>query len=118
MSMNNEREKPQMEDIPIRPGMAFTKRPRKRKLGADLNQISKKVKDNNSRSKNGNVTNEELDFTAGINRALARMDNQLLADHIAQRTRRFESDLSSVELEDKHIPGMIYSEDSPSMHFI
>jgi hypothetical protein len=48
---------------------------------------------------------DELDIDAGINRAFSHMDNQLLADYVAQRTRKYESDLSSIELEDKHIPG-------------
>ncbi|PMD46395.1 hypothetical protein L207DRAFT_507308 [Hyaloscypha variabilis F] len=47
---------------------------------------------------------DELDIDAGINRAFSHMDNQLLADYVAQRTRKYESDLSSIELEDKHIP--------------
>jgi protein CMS1 len=118
MSFNNGRERLQIENISSKPDMAPTTRSRKRKLGADLNQVQKKVKGINSLSKIGNVTNEELDFTAGINKAFVRMDNQLLADHIAQRTRLFESDLSSVELEDRQIPGMIHSEDSPSTRFI
>jgi protein CMS1 len=65
---------------------------------------------NNSQSKKQKTANEEeLDPAAGINKAFARMDNQLLADYVAQRTRRFESELSSIELEDRYIPGMTYS---------
>jgi hypothetical protein len=33
------------------------------------------------------------------------MDGRLLADYVAQRTKRFGGDLSLVELEDRHIPG-------------
>jgi len=51
------------------------------------------------------VEEDELDLEAGINNAFSHMDSQLLADYIAQRTRRYESDLSSIELEDKYIPG-------------
>jgi hypothetical protein len=52
------------------------------------------------------VEEDELDLEAGINNAFSHMDSQLLADYVAQRTRRYESDLSSIELEDKYIPGM------------
>jgi protein CMS1 len=45
----------------------------------------------------------DLDMDAGLNRAFERMDGQLLADHIAQKTRRFGTDLSTVELSDLYI---------------
>ncbi|KAL2023506.1 hypothetical protein VTK56DRAFT_2114 [Thermocarpiscus australiensis] len=45
----------------------------------------------------------DLDVEAGLNRAFERMDGQLLADHIAQKTRRFGTDLSPVELSDLYI---------------
>lgn len=46
-----------------------------------------------------------MDLAAGLNKAFAVMDSQLLADHLAQRTTRFGADLSSVELSDLHISG-------------
>jgi protein CMS1 len=48
---------------------------------------------------------DDLDISMGINKSFAHMDSQLLADYVAQRTRKFESDLSSVELEDRYISG-------------
>jgi len=48
---------------------------------------------------------DDLDLSTGINKSFAHMDSQLLADYVAQRTRKFESDLSSVELEDRYISG-------------
>ena len=48
---------------------------------------------------------EDLDQQSGLNLAIGRFDNRLLADHIAQRTKRFSPKLSLVELEDLHIPG-------------
>lgn len=48
---------------------------------------------------------EALDTALGINTLVARMENQLLADHLAQKTSRFGSDLSSVELSDLAVPG-------------
>jgi protein CMS1 len=57
------------------------------------------------RPKTKAVEEDDLDLDAGINNAFSHMDSQLLADYVAQRTRRYESDLSSIELEDKYIPG-------------
>lgn len=45
----------------------------------------------------------EMDVGAGLNKAFERMDGQLLADHLAQKTSRFGTDLSSVELADLYI---------------
>lgn len=42
-----------------------------------------------------------------INPAIAQMDGPLLADHVARLTRRFEKDISLVEVEDKRIPGVL-----------
>ncbi|KAI3321488.1 U3-containing 90S pre-ribosomal complex subunit-domain containing protein [Xylariaceae sp. AK1471] len=43
---------------------------------------------------------EDLDFDleAGLNKKLAFLDSMLLADHLAQKTRRFGTDLKPVEL--------------------
>ena len=49
------------------------------------------------------IDDDELDEELGINTAIARMDSGLLADYVAQRTKRFESDLSLVELEDRYV---------------
>lgn len=45
-----------------------------------------------------------IDAQFGVNLGIARMDSKLLADHIGQRTKRFQPDLSLVEAEDIHIP--------------
>lgn len=47
----------------------------------------------------------DLDAEAGLNLGFARMDGQLLADYIAQKTTRFGTDLSPVELSDLYISG-------------
>ena len=49
---------------------------------------------------------EALDVDLGINHAIAHMDSRLMADHIAQRTKRFRPDLSLVDLEELHVPGL------------
>ena len=49
-----------------------------------------------------------LDLDRGLNLAFAKLDNRLLADYVATRTKRFFPDLSLVELEDIHISGMLW----------
>jgi protein CMS1 len=56
----------------------------------------KKVKQDND---------ENLDLESGVNVAIGKLDNRLLADYVARRTKRFSPNLSLVELEDLHIPG-------------
>lgn len=45
-----------------------------------------------------------LDLDLGINTIFGRMDPDLLADYVAASTKRFGSDLSSVELSDLYVP--------------
>ncbi|KAI1186124.1 U3-containing 90S pre-ribosomal complex subunit-domain containing protein [Nemania serpens] len=40
----------------------------------------------------------DFDLEAGLNKKIGLLDNMLLADHLAQKTRRFGSDLKPVEL--------------------
>lgn len=49
--------------------------------------------------------NEDLDVQAGVNKAFERMDGQLIADHLAQKARRFGTDLSAIELSDLYVSG-------------
>jgi hypothetical protein len=53
------------------------------------------------------VDETALDTELGVNQAIGYMDARLLADHIAQRTKRFRPELSLVESEDIHVPGML-----------
>ncbi|KAK5164222.1 Protein cms1 [Saxophila tyrrhenica] len=50
------------------------------------------------------VDERALDAELGVNHAIAHMDSQLLADHVAQRTQRFRPDLSLVEKDEFHVP--------------
>lgn len=43
---------------------------------------------------------ESVDTELGLNMLFSRMDNQLLADYLAQKVGRFGTDLSPVELSD------------------
>ena len=48
---------------------------------------------------------ESLDVELGLNTLFSRMDNQLLADHLAKKLSRFGSDLSPIEISDLTISG-------------
>jgi protein CMS1 len=107
MSIQDDLQEPMLERLSATPEpVDSAKVSKKRKRGVDLEQGAKKAA-KKSKSKKGKAEeNDEIDTEAGINKAFSHMDNQLLADYVAQRTRKYESDLSLVELEDKYIPGM------------
>lgn len=78
---------------------------RKRDDEAATATESKRAAKRNKSKKPKDIADDALDMEAGLNHAIAHMDSQLLADHVAQRTKRFHNDLSMVELEDRHVPG-------------
>jgi protein CMS1 len=80
--------------------MATEEHTKKRKLQDDDKPRKKQKKQKKVRE-----DETDLDMEAGLNRAFERMDGQLLADHIAQKTRRFGTELSPVELSDLYISG-------------
>lgn len=84
--------------------MASKAKPKKRSRDDDDGSRRKRRK--------GGFEQDELlfDTDAGVNRAIGLMDSQLMADHIAQKTSRFGTDLSPVELSDLYISRM-----SPSL---
>ncbi|MCJ1427426.1 hypothetical protein MMC29_005329 [Sticta canariensis] len=55
---------------------------------------------------------QDLDLDHGVNVAIGRMDTHFLADYVARHTTRFQAELSSVELEDLHIPESAFQETS------
>jgi protein CMS1 len=65
---------------------------------------AKKQKKERRTKKPKDINEDDLDADLGINHAISRMDGQLLVDYVAQRTKRFEPDLSAVELEDLYLP--------------
>lgn len=83
----------------------------KRKRDAEGKKSAKRRK----LKKPKDVEDDALDAELGVNHAIGKMDDSLMADHIAQRTRRFRSELSLVEAEDIHIPGMRYTMGSAIM---
>ncbi|KAH6628550.1 U3-containing 90S pre-ribosomal complex subunit-domain containing protein [Chaetomium tenue] len=78
--------------------MATEEQSKKRKVQDDDRPRKKQKKQKKVREDEG-----DLDVEAGLNRAFERMDGQLSADYIAQKTRRFGTDLSPVELSDLYI---------------
>lgn len=84
---------------------------RKRATEGDEQAEDKKAAKRKKRTKKKpqDVEDNALDSELGVNHAIAHMDSRLVADHIAQRTRRFQPDLSLVEVDDIQISGMIRS---------
>jgi hypothetical protein len=78
------------------------KAPAKRKRDVEEKPAAKRRK----LKKPKDVDESALDTELGVNQAIGYMDARLLADHVAQRTKRFRSELSLVESEDIHVPGM------------
>ena len=78
---------------------------KKRKHDAPSKEDKKSSKRRKTK-KPKDVEDEALDVDLGVNHAIAHMDSRLMADHIAQRTKRFRPELSLVEVEDVHIPGL------------
>ena len=76
--------------------VAVAVKPAKRKKANKANKANKARPDED----------QNLDLGLGLNLAIGKLDSRLLADYVAQRTKRFATDLSHVELEDEHIPGI------------
>jgi protein CMS1 len=109
MSIEENLQEPLLERLSASPDLESTETPsKKRKRGAVENGPKKAAKQRKSK-KSKIAEEDELDVESGVNNAFSHMDSQLLADYIAQRTRKYESDLSMIELEDKYIPGMQHS---------
>jgi hypothetical protein len=72
----------------------------------DSKKAAKKAKRKEKKKlKAKEIDEDDLDQELGVNHAFERMDGQLLADYVNSRTRLYGKELSSVELEDKFIPG-------------
>lgn len=96
---------PLIENISPSPSPEMTSTKRKRE--DDSKPTSKRAaKKQKQTKKPKDIDDEALDVEAGVNHAIAHMDSKLMADHVAQRTRRHQPDLSMVEIEDLYIPGI------------
>lgn len=78
----------------------------KRKRDEEPTAETQKSKKRKRLKKPKAVDDDALDVELGVNYAVAHMDSRLMADHIAQRTKRFRSELSLVEIQDNYIPGV------------
>lgn len=76
----------------------------------------KKAKNAKKAKQPKDIEEDALDLEAGVNHAIAHMDSQLLADHVAQRTKRFHTELSDMELEDMHLPCTPDSSDKHTLY--
>ncbi|KAK5133484.1 hypothetical protein LTR08_007726 [Meristemomyces frigidus] len=76
----------------------------KRKREDDVKPESKRAAKRKKSKKPKDVDDEALDLVVGLNHAIAHMDSRLMADHIAQRSKRFRPEMSVVEVEDSYVP--------------
>jgi hypothetical protein len=84
---------------------------RKREAEPEATKESKKAakklkRREKKKQKAKEIDEDDLDQELGVNHSFERMDGQLVADYVNARTRLYGKELSSVELEDKFIPGM------------
>lgn len=75
-----------------------------------------KAKKHRKSKKPADVDDAALDTELGVNHALAGMDSQLMADHLARRTKKFNPDLTSVELDEIYISGLYAQGQLPGAH--
>ena len=109
MSDDNNLQEPLLERLSASPDAEpMQHKSTKRKRTAESSKAAATKPAKKARSKKSKATeDDDIDVESGINKAFAKMDNQLLSDYVAQKTRKFESDLSSVELEDRYISGIL-----------
>jgi hypothetical protein len=79
----------------------------KRKRVQEDEVARKKTKKLRKSKKPKDINEDDLDSTLGVNLGIGRKDAQLLVDYVAQRVKRFKPKLSTVELEDLHLPGIL-----------
>lgn len=84
--------------------------PKKRKLEglADSTRLTRKKKV----KRIGEGEDETLNLEQAINTSIGKYDNRLLADFVAQRTKRFNPGLTLLELEDIHLPEQAFRDTS------
>lgn len=67
---------------------------------------ARKAKKNRRNKKPNDIHEDELDQELGVNLAVSQMDGNLMVNYIARRTKKFEPDLSTVELDELYLPCM------------
>ncbi|KAF4548606.1 CMS1-like protein [Elsinoe fawcettii] len=104
MSRDEDRlQSPALSDVSGSPNSSPEPGSKKRKHVEEAKPVSKRAAKRKKSKPVRDPLDEALDLEHGVNHAIGHMDPQLLADHIAQRNRRHQSDLSSVEQEDLRI---------------
>ncbi|PBP22995.1 hypothetical protein BUE80_DR006162 [Diplocarpon rosae] len=104
MSVDKELQSPFLEKMSASPEPDSSVAPQKKRKRGEVGQEAKKAAKKAKTKKAKAAEEDDLDLEAGINKAFANMDNQLLADYVAKQTKKHESDLSTIELEDKYLP--------------
>ena len=66
---------------------------------------ARKAKKNRRNKKPNDIHEDDLDEELGINLAIAQMDGNLTVNYVARRTKKFEPDLTGVELDELYLPG-------------
>jgi protein CMS1 len=88
-----------------KPVKSLYSKKRKREVEAAEEVKKQKKAKQRKKKKPANILDEDLNEALGVNVAFARMDAQLLADYINQRTAHYWKDMSAMELDDRFIPG-------------
>lgn len=65
----------------------------------------KKLKKPKPKQKPAEVVVKEREGKDGIDESISKMDGRLLADHVMQKARRHNKDLTAMELNDLSVPG-------------
>jgi len=66
-----------------------------------------KFKEKKNAKAAANPSYTDIDAVTGLNTAIGRMDASHLADYIVKQTKKFQPELSVVELEDRRVPGTV-----------
>jgi len=80
---------------------------KKRKRGAEKARKLKRRKESQGEDDESHLVITK-DGKGGINTAIANLDPHLIADYVGQKVKRFEKELSIVELEDRYIPASAF----------
>jgi len=78
--------------------------PSDRKRNRDEEEVGPKSSKRKKKARRKISAEDIFDEELGVNTAIGQMDSQLLVDHIAKRTKKFESNVSAVEMENRYIP--------------
>ena len=79
---------------------------KKRQASEDSNHADQRKRNAKRLKTRKSVQLDSSNRAENFNPAIAGLSSQLLADHVAQRIKRFAPELSAVELQDRYIPGM------------